>query len=57
VPAARHEPAEHAVARRTLVEMKRLRVELVREDLDLVGGNGMRPGPKALPDPKIVQAE
>jgi hypothetical protein len=41
VPARRDQAAEMGARRRRLVEMERLRVELPREHLDLIGREGM----------------
>src|SRR5205085_824685 len=55
VPAARGEPAKQAAARRLIVEMKGLRIELRGERLDLRFVDRMRLARETLPDVEIVE--
>ena len=48
MPAAGRQAAEQAGARRVLVEVKGLRIELGGERLDAIGGDRGGPGPKPL---------
>src|SRR6185437_3683172 len=57
VPAARSQAAEQRVLRRRIVQMKRLRIELRRERLDLGLVERMRAAREALADAEIVERE
>jgi hypothetical protein len=57
VPAARREPAEQRIPGGLFVEVKRLRVELGREPLDLVRVDPVPIAAEALADVKVVEIE